>query len=170
MNGKLYNESKYKRLYSLHESRKNKINAYINKLIMKLKEMYQGKKFIILGYNEGWKQKVNLGNKTNRKFYQIPYLKLIEKLREQMEKIGVELILTEESYTSRIDSLMLEDMKTKSNFSGERMNRGLFSSKMKKLINADLNGAINIMRKKITLQKVEGKNLFNPIGINKILN
>ena len=59
--------------------RERKINGMMNKIVNKLKTLYPTKKLIIIGYNEGWKQNLKLGTDTNRKFYQIPYKKLLKK-------------------------------------------------------------------------------------------
>jgi IS605 OrfB family transposase len=154
--------SKFNRLYSLLNERKNKINTEINKLVDILIKVYHDKKYFIVGYNEGWKTKINLGNKTNRIFYDIPYARIITKLREKLESNNKELIINEESYTSKCDSLNLENLGKNEIYSGSRIHRGLFISKIGKAINADLNGAINIMRKVINLTKINGINLFNP--------
>jgi putative transposase len=63
------------------------------------------------------------------------------------------LITIKESYTSKIDSLILEPINLKNNFKGIRKNKGLFISSSGKAINADLNGAINIMKKVFDLKK-----------------
>jgi len=78
------------------------------------------------------------------------------------------VITTEESYTSKCDSLNLEKIGKKENniYDGLRIKRGLYGSARKKLINADLNGAINIMRKQINLNEINGFNLYNPKIIN----
>ena len=73
-----------------------------------------------------------------------------------------QLIITEESYTSKCDALMLEEIKKKEKYLGIRTNRGLYISGNGKAINADLNGAINIMRKVVNLTNVSGINIFNP--------
>ena len=82
---------------------------------------------IIIGYNLNWKQGVNLNKKVNRKFYEIPYSKLLYKL---IDKFKEKLKITEESYTSKCDSLSLESINKKSNFVGERVKRGLFKSQI----------------------------------------
>ena len=134
------------------------------KTVKYLFDVYKNKKLIIVGYNLGWKQNVNLCNKkTNRKFYDIPYARLLKKLNN---KFNERVITTEESYTSKCDSLSLESLNKKNNFVGKREERGLFTSKTGCKINADLNGAINIMRKKIDLHKIEGLSLFNPVVVN----
>ena len=154
------------RIYSLFEERKKKINGYINRLINKLKSMYPKIKNIIIGYNKGWKNNINLGSKTNRKFYQIPFNKIINKMIEQFRSNNIKIIKTEESYTSKCDALSLEKLGKNKNYLGNRKNRGLFISAIGKAINADLNGAINIMRKKIKLKKINGLRLFNPTVVH----
>jgi len=165
-NKKTNDVNKFDRLYSLLYERKNKLNGEINNVINLLLKTYQDKKYIIFGYNNGWKTEVNLGHKTNRMFYDIPYKRLINKLKSKLEDNGKELIKTEESYTSKCDSLNLEPVKKQETYDGDRKERGLFISKIGKALNADLNGAINIMRKKINLKKIVGLNLFNPTIIS----
>ncbi len=162
INKKQYNKNSFNRLYSLLNERKNKINAEINNIINVLSKKYNDKKYIIMGYNEKWKTKVNLGLKTNRMFYKIPYQKIIEKLKSRLEYEGKDLIIKEESYTSICDSLKLESLNKQEEYSGKRTKRGLFISGIGKAINADLNGAINIMRKVINIKEIVGLRLFNP--------
>ena len=108
-----------------------------------------------------------MGTDNNRKFYQIPYAKLIKKLRN---KFGEDRIIEiREQYTSVTDSLAKEEICYHKNYMGKRIKRGLFSSSTGKLINADLNGAINIMRRYYThhlkigdMENIIGINLFNP--------
>ena len=88
-----------------------------------------------------------------------------------MKTKGIEVVINEESYTSKCDSLSLEEVKCHIKYKGKRMGRGLFSSAKRKIINADLNGAINIMRKYllkegIKMKKIEGKGIYNPKKIN----
>ncbi len=139
--------------------RENKINDYFNKIVKYMEINYKEKENIIAGYNLNWKKGVNIGKKNNRNFYNIPYSKLIKKLKDKFEE---KIILTEESYTSKCDALSLEKISNKTCYNGERIKRGLYKSKNGEKINADLNGAINIMRKKIKLEKIEGEELYNP--------
>ena len=148
-----------KQYYDLLIKRKNKIENYLNNVVANIYDMYKSKKHIIIGYNHGWKTKVNMGKKMNRKFYNVPYSKLIYKLKE---KFGDKLIITEESYTSKCDALMLEPIQKNDIYTGNRESRGLFISGNGMRLNADINGAINIMRKKIKMRKIHG-NVFNPI-------
>jgi len=134
---------------------------------------------IVIGYNKNWKHKVNLGKKGNKSFCQIPYSRLIKYIFDKGEIEGIEICENEESYTSRCDALALEDFKdciarSKSNASKRRIKRGLYASITHKLINADVNAAINILRKNVNkmhsylcdgLNKLIelGKHWFNPI-------
>ena len=133
-------------------------------LIVKwLTKTYSHKDLIIIGYNKNWKQNCNLGKKGNLSFNKIPFAKLINKI-----KMKFNIITTEESYTSKCDSLSLEKIEKTDVYSGKRVTRGLFQSSTNKKINADLNGAINIMRKQINLTKITGESLYNPIRVTII--
>ena len=161
-NNKCNNKNKSKRMYNISQERENKINGYINNLVNKLINEYKDKNQFIIGYNKGWKNKVDLGSKTNRKFYQVPFSKIIKKLKEKMVKCGKTIKIINESYTSKCDSLSLEEICKHDQYMGNRIKRGLFESKIGKLINADLNGAINIMRKVINMEEIKGESLCNP--------
>ena len=162
INKKIYNKSKYNRLYSLLEERKNKINGHFNQIINKIVETYKEKEVFIVGYNTNWKDKTDMGKKNNRNFYQIAYKQLIEKLDDKLKNINKKMILVKESYTSKCDALALEPIGYHEHYLGNRKKRGLFASSTHKLINADLNGAINIMRKYINLNNLYIKNICNP--------
>ena len=102
---------------------------------------------IIVGYNKEWKQNVNLGKKNNQNFVQIPFGKFISYLEYKGALCGIKVVLQEESYTSKCDSLALESVERHDCYLGKRVHRGLFRSSTGKAINADVNGAINIARK-----------------------
>ena len=102
---------------------------------------------IIIGKNKGWKQKSKLGKKNNQHFISIPFDDLIRKIQYKAEEIGIKIILQEESYTSITDHLSLEPMKKLGKRKGKRIKRGLFQSSNGKTLNADVNGAIGIIRK-----------------------
>ena len=115
---------------------------------------------IVIGWNEGFKCNANMGRLNNQKFVQIPLGKLKDRIEQLCDLYGIRLVITEESYTSKAsyldgDSLpkygvssagrspKLEGWKA----SGKRTKRGLYTSKNGSLVNADLNGAANIMSK-----------------------
>lgn len=107
--------------------------------------------------------KMNLGRNTNRKFYQIPYARLLSKIRYSFDGKAVVKEINE-AYTSKCDSLSLEKVEKHDEYKGKRVKRGLFSSGVKQLLNADLNGAINILRKytEYKYNKPSGLLLCNP--------
>jgi putative transposase len=109
---------------------------------------------LVIGKNDGWKQEVNMGKQNNQQFCQIPHAKLISMLTYKAELVGIKVILTEESYTSQaslldLDPLPVYDPKRedKPKFSGKRIKRGLYRAKDGRIINADINGAGNSIRK-----------------------
>ena len=119
---------------------------------------------LVIGKNKNWKQKVNLGTRNNQNFTNIPHEKLIEKIKYKCELKGIKVREIEESYTSRASFLDQDEMPVygeeregeKIKFSGRRINRGLYRSKSKKRINADVNGSYNILRKAIPNAFAEG--------------
>ena len=110
---------------------------------------------IVAGYNINWKTKVNMGTQGNKRFYQIPYNRIVNYLFDKAEAAGIDIDENEEAYTSKCDALELEDFdvcKTRcrsETFKNRRIHRGLYASKSGRLINADVNGALNIMRKHV---------------------
>ena len=93
------------------------------------------------------------------------------KITYKAELKGVKVVVVEESFTSKIDHLAGESLKKQENYLGERVHRGLFKSSTGKILNADVNGAIGILRKVIPrndvklIEGIEGCAL-NPIKIN----
>ena len=163
-----------KKIKRLYEKRENIMNDLFHKLskdiVNKLDEKEIGT--LVVGYNKEWKQGVNLGHKTNQAFVQIPFNGFIEKLKYKCELLGIDFILQEESYTSKCDSLAKEEIVKHEIYFGRRVKRGLFQSSTKKLINADINGALNIMRKVVgdsCVDKILNSGLlFNPINYNNL--
>ena len=102
---------------------------------------------LVVGYKVGWKQRTNMGKRNNHKFVQMPFARLTAYLRYKCEMVGIDFVEHEESYTSKCDALALEPIGKHEQYLGRRIKRGLFRSSTGKLINADQNGALNIMRK-----------------------
>ena len=102
---------------------------------------------LVVGYNAGWKQNTSMGKRNNQKFVQMPFTRLTGYLRYKCEMIGIEFVEHEESYTSKCDALTLEPICKHEDYLGRRVKRGLFRSSTGKVINADQNGALNILRK-----------------------
>lgn len=105
---------------------------------------------VIFGHNIGQKQDINLGKVTNQNFVQIPFTQLMKQLQCKCELRGIGLIVTEESYTSKCSFIDKEEIKKHSSYQGKRVKRGLFETSNGTLINADVNGSLNIGRKYLT--------------------
>jgi putative transposase len=109
---------------------------------------------LVIGRNEGWKQEINLGSRTNQNFVQVPHARLIQMLTYKAEQRGIRVLITEESYTSKASFLDRDPLPayhkgdtTSHVFSGKRIERGLYQARDGRLINADCNGSANIVRK-----------------------
>lgn len=102
---------------------------------------------IVVGKNNGWKQESKLSKKVNQHFVQMPFAKLIEMIKYKAEDMGITVVLTEESYTSGT-SFLDNELPVKENYDKKRrIHRGLFRTRNGKIINADVNGAFQIMQK-----------------------
>lgn len=125
---------------------------------------------LVVGLNKGWKQEINLGKKTNQKFVEIPFSRLIDKISYKCKLVGISFYLSEESYTSKVDHLAFEELGKHDVYLGKRKKRGLFQSSVNKLINADINGAIGIGRKvfgdSYVNRIIDSGLAFNPVRVN----
>jgi putative transposase len=107
---------------------------------------------LMIGKNLLWKQEANLGRRTNQTFVSIPHARFIEMLTYKAELVGIQVRITEESYTSKAsfldaDPLPVYGAQDIPAFSGRRVKRGLYPAGDGRHINADVNGAYNIIRK-----------------------
>lgn len=109
---------------------------------------------IVCGYNPDFKRGINLGRKTNQQFTQISFGSLREQLENLCRRYGMNYLEQEESYTSKASFLDLDeipkynaDNPKEYQFSGKRIKRGLYQSSDGRIVNADINGAANILRK-----------------------
>jgi putative transposase len=134
----------------------------VSNMIIQICKEYEIKELII-GYNVNWKKGVNIGRQNNKKFYQVPYRKLLNMLFYKGAENGIKVVENEEAYTSKCDALALEDVGFHETYSGRRVKRGLFESAMGVLLNADVNGAINIMRKYVNKAYTSLTGMLNAI-------
>ena len=122
---------------------------------------------LVIGKNKEWKQDINLGKRNNQNFVQIPHARFIDMLSYKAALVGIIVIITEESYTSKAsfldhDSLPAYQLNSEEEhvFSGKRIKRGLYRAANGRSINADCNGSYNIIRKvapdAFTAEGVEG--------------
>ena len=153
--------------------RDNYIKDYLHKTATKIINIAieKGIKTIAVGYNKKWKEKCNLGRKNNEKFLSIPHSKLLQYIKYKASQHKIEVIEVEESYTSKCDALALEPIQKHEKYLGKRVKRGLFQSSIRKLINADVNGALNILRKSVAcdslIQEIASRGLvFQPVRVH----
>ena len=137
-----------RRIQRLTNSRNNKTENYIHQISHKIITQAENEDItkIIVGNNKNWKQEINLGKNTNRNFVSIPHSALIEKLKYKGLMVGIEVVITQEAYTSKCSALDLEPICKHETYVGRRKKRGLFKTKDGLLINADANGSCNIAR------------------------
>ena len=102
---------------------------------------------LVIGYNLEWKQRVNIGRTNNQKFVAIPHAQAVQMLTYKAQLAGIEVVLQEESYTSKCSFLDNEFPKERLRYAGRRVKRGLFRAADGRFINADVNGAYNIIIK-----------------------
>lgn len=123
---------------------------------------------IVIGLNKTWKQESSLCKAVNQGFVQIAYNSFIQKLQYKAEDYGIKLIVNEEGYTSGT-SFLDGELPIKENYNkARRIFRGLFESNTGIKINADCNGAYQIVRKVFPntfINGIEGVHL-HPIVIN----
>ena len=138
------------------KKRNNRINDYLSKAARIIINYCLNNDIgrIVLGYNEDFQRDSNIGSINNQNFVNIPYGKLRDKLIYLCKLYGIEFKLQEESYTSKAsffdgDEIPIYDKENLQEyiFSGKRIKRGLYQTSTGKLINADCNGALNILRK-----------------------
>ena len=134
----------YKIDYEMHKISTHIINEAVKNNISK----------IFIGNNVGGKNEINMGQRNNQNFANIPHTKLFHQLLYKGLLNGIEVIFTEESYTSKASFFDKDEMPKYGesdnhnfHFSGRRIKRGLYKDSKGNIWNADLNGAANIMRK-----------------------
>lgn len=149
-----------KNLIKLTNKRNNKINDYLHKasriLVNQLVSNQVNK--LVIGKNIGQKQDSKMNKINNQNFINIPIFRFLEMVHYKSKLEGIDVIWQEESYTSKssfldLDFIPIYGDNFEGGFSGKRIKRGLYKTS-KRIINADVNGSYNIMRKAIP-------NLFN---------
>lgn len=156
-----------KRLRRITEKRNNKIKDGLHKASRYIVDyaVRNGISKIVIGKNKFWKQEVNKGKQTNQNFVCMPLAVLIELITYKARLEGIEVITTEEGYTSKT-SYLDNETPIKENSNGKRrVYRGLFISNKGIKINADVNGALQILRKVYSYYEVND-NLLKPIKEN----
>ena len=137
---------------SIWSKRSNRINDYFHKVTTNLMNhlVSHNIKTVIFGHNIGQKQDIDLGKFTNQNFVNVPFTKLISMLEYKCQLAGINFVVSEESYTSLCSFIDNEIVGKHDNYQGKRIKRGLFKTSKGLLINADVNGSLNIGRKYLT--------------------
>ncbi|MBA3532371.1 MAG: IS200/IS605 family element transposase accessory protein TnpB [Ardenticatenales bacterium] len=104
---------------------------------------------LVLGRNKQWKQAIALGRQTNQAFVAVPFAEFIQMLTYKAQLVGITVLLQEESYTSKCSFLDQEPIHKHDRYLGKRIQRGLFRAADGRLINADVNGSYNILKKAV---------------------
>ena len=131
---------------------------------------------IIIGKNDGWKQEMHLGKKTNQNFQYVPFFNLIQKIAYKASIVGIKVVFTEEAYTSKASFLDRDPLpvygEQEPEFSGKRVKRGLYRAADGRLLNADINGSANIGRKVIgnedIILRLDRSLAARPLAINPL--
>ena len=141
---------------ALARNRNNKVNDYMNKTARMIINYCLANNIgtIVVGYNETFQRSSNIGKANNQNFVNIPYGKLCDKLEYLCKLNSIEFLKQEESYTSKASFFDKDDIPTHNldnqqsyNFSGKRIQRGLYKTANGYTFNADVNGALNILNK-----------------------
>ena len=137
------------RLKRLTFKRNNKINDYLHKTSRLIVNHLVSNNIdtLVIGQNKEWKQDINIGKRNNQNFVGIPHSKFTQMLEYKCKLVGINVITTEESYTSKCSFMDNEPIRKHEVYKGKRIKRGIFKTHSGKLINADLNGALNILKK-----------------------
>lgn len=139
-------------LQSVYSKRARRLTDMLHKITTQLVNHLDSYNIdtVIFGHNIGQKQDINLGRVTNQNFVQIPFTQLIAQLQYKCRLKGIRFIVTEEAHTSKCSFLDKESIEHHAKYKGKRVKRGLFKTSKGILINADVNGSLNIGRKYLT--------------------
>ena len=147
---------KTKQLHTLSRRRETRLRDFFYKTAWYLVRYAkrQQVEVIVAGHNEDQKQNICIGRQNNQNFVSIPFCRFLDILRYTAAKAGIPVVLREESYTSKASLLDLDAIPAykkgdtiNHTFSGKRVRRGLYKTNSGFFINADINGAGNILRK-----------------------
>ncbi len=165
-----------KQLQSLTKKRNFRVDNYLHKasrLVIELL-MKQGLGTLVIGQSPLWKQNANLGKRNNQNFVCIPHNRFVQQLIYKAKLVGIKVLVSEESYTSVASFLDQDIIPTygkadakEVKFSGRRIRTKLYKAGNGKLIHADVNGSLNILRKVVptAFSLGIGGVVVRPVGI-----
>lgn len=179
LQSKLKDKRTSKKIQKLTFKRNCKIKDYFHKSTSYIVNQLVSNSIntVVIGQNKDWKQDINIGTKNNQSFTSIPHNMFTNMLKYKCRLKGINVVCVEESYTSKssfLDSDNIPSLKDKKvNFSGQRIKRGLYRSRNGSIINADVNGSFNILRRfvlkevgDVSLLPTDRGFVFNPIRIS----
>jgi putative transposase len=163
-----------RRITRLTNKRNKKVSDYLHKASRYIINLCCRKDIgkIIIGKNKQWKSGIEIGRVNNQNFVSIPHAQFIQMIEYKAKLFGIEVILAEESYTSKCSFIDNEKICKHENYLGKRIKRGLFRTFNNIVINADVNASFNIARKVIPRFNVKELNeeiegfVVNPVRIN----
>ena len=144
-----HNQDSSKYIIQITNKRNHRINDYLHKITTYIVNHAVSKNIgtIVVGYNKEWKQDTNMGKVNNQNFVNIPFYRLINLLAYKCRLKGIKFQTITEAYTSKCSFVDNEEIKKHQSYSGRRISRELFKTKNGLIINADINGAYNILKK-----------------------
>ena len=144
-----HNKNKSKYEDNITNKRNNRINDYLHKITTYIVNQAVSRDMatIVVGYNKEWKQDTNMSKINNQNFVNIPFYKFISMLQYKSKLKGITFKTTTEEYTSKCSFIDEEEIGKHKEYAGKRITRDLFRSKHGIIINADINGAYNILKK-----------------------
>jgi putative transposase len=158
------------RLDRLADKRKRQVDSYLHaasrRLVDCLVQHCIGT--LVIGKNDGWKQEVQLGKRNNQAFVFFPHARFIHMVTYKAQLVGIQIILTEESFTSRCSFLDSEPLIHQVQYVGKRMKRGVFVTATGRRFNADVNGAYNVIVKVVpdAFSNGRGGVVVHPVRLN----
>lgn len=141
---------------AIARDRNNKVNDYMSKVARKVVDYCVANDIgtLVVDYNETFQRSSKIGKQNNQNFVNISYGRLRSKLKYLCELNSIVFEKQEESYTSKASFWDRDDIPVYNadnpkeyQFSGSRIHRGLYETAGGKTVNADVNGALNIMKK-----------------------
>jgi putative transposase len=136
--------------------RNRRVDSYLHTASRRIIDLMvrEGIGTLVIGKNPLWKQEANMGRKNNQQFVQIPHARFIDQLMYKARLVGIQVLIQEESYTSKASFLDGDSIPTyqanrseKPVFSGTRIARSWYRAKDGTVLHADINGSYNILRK-----------------------
>lgn len=121
-----------RRIEALTNTRNRRVDAYLHTMSRRIINVLAQHQIdtLVMGKSAGWKQGINFGSKTTQMFLQIPHDRFIHMLSYKAEQVGIRVIVSEESYTSKCSFLDLEPVEKRTAYAGKRVHRGCFAPAM----------------------------------------